>query len=92
MDDVKKMFQILVNGQSAMKAELLKKIEDEIKEVRHDINRLDLKIDKVDEKLTKSLDKIGKQLAFLEDDTPTREEFEQLENEVNKIKLQIAST
>ena len=37
---------------------------------------LSRKIDKVEKRLTERLDKIGGQLAYLEDDTPTREEAE----------------
>ena len=39
------------------------------------------RIDKVDLKV----DKLGKQLAYLEDDAPTREEFDDLEKRVDKI-------
>lgn len=60
--ELKKMIQIVINGQSAFKEEILK----EFKNLRE-------KIDNVDEKLTKRIDKIGRQLAFLEDDAPTRE-------------------
>jgi hypothetical protein len=60
------------------------------------IDKLDKKIDGVEERLTKRIDgveknltkiieKIGKQLAYLEDDTPTREEFDKLEKRVDKI-------
>lgn len=45
------------------------------------------KIDKVEENLTKRIDGIGKQLAYLEDDTPIREEFDKLEKKVDQIIL-----
>jgi hypothetical protein len=34
------------------------------------------------------IDKIGKQVAYLDDDTPTREEFDQLQNKVNQYLVQ----
>ncbi len=49
-------------------------------------NKLSTKIDTLDEKLTKRLDRIGGQVAFLEDDAPTRMEFNQLEKRVTTLK------
>jgi hypothetical protein len=39
----------------------------------------------VESNLTKRIDKIGPQVARLEDDTPTREEFDDLDNRVKKL-------
>lgn len=52
MDDTQKMFQMLVNGQSTMRGDLLTAIQ-----------KLDKKIDVVEERLTKRIDKIGMQIA-----------------------------
>ena len=81
MDDVKKMFRTIVNGQSAMKQELLSKIDSVDKKVEG----LDKKIDGVEERLTKRIDKIGLSVARLEDDAPTIKEFHKLENRVSKL-------
>ncbi|MDP3973925.1 MAG: hypothetical protein Q8P92_03770 [Candidatus Daviesbacteria bacterium] len=43
------------------------------------------KIDKVEKNLTGRIDKLGKSLAYLEDDAPTREEFDNLEDRVDKV-------
>ena len=90
MDEVNKMFRTIVNGQSAMKQELLSKIDSVDKKVEG----LDKKIDGVEERLTKRIDTIGLSVARLEDDAPTRDEHDKLEKRVTKIerKLQIQTT
>lgn len=42
-------------------------------------------MDQVEKNLTARIDKLGKQFAYLEDDTPTRDEFDNLEKRVNNI-------
>lgn len=81
MDDTNKMLRAVINGQSVMKEELLKKIDGVDKKV----DKLDSKIDGVEKRLTERIDKLGKQIAYLEDDTPTREEFDGLTSRVDKI-------
>jgi hypothetical protein len=68
----------IINGQSAMKSELLTKISG-----------LDKKIDGVEERLTKRIDKIGLTVAQLQEDAPTIEEFDELENRVTKLEHKI---
>ncbi len=81
MDDTKKMLQAVINGQSALKEELLKVIE-----------KVDLKVDGLQEemrgefkKVNARLDTLGESLAYLEDDAPTRDEFDDLEKRVEHI-------
>lgn len=71
-----KMLQILIDGQ---------------KSIRSDITSLEEKTEEGFVKVNKRLDIIGKSVAFLEDDTPTREEHDKLEKRVTKVerKLQI---
>jgi hypothetical protein len=45
---------------------------------------MDKKIDGVEERLAKRMDGLGKQLS-LEDDTPTREEFDNHEKRISKL-------
>lgn len=78
MDDLKKMIRMLISGQSILKSELLAKIESVDKKV----GKLDEKIDGVEKRLTQRIDKLGATLAYLEDDAPTREEFEALEKKI----------
>jgi len=87
MDDTKKMLQAIINGQSAMKSELLAKIDGVDKKV----DSLDKKIDKVEKNLTERIDKIGLQLASLEDDAPTLDEYDNLEKRVGKLEQKIVS-
>ena len=41
--------------------------------------------------MNKRIDKLGKSLAYLEDDTPTRDEFDGLEKRVEKVERNLAS-
>lgn len=81
------MLRAIINGQSALKQELLSKIGV----VHNEVKMLDKKIDKVEENLTGRIDKIGLQVARLEDDAPTREEHKILEQKVQKLEYKIAS-
>ncbi len=85
MNDTQKMLQAIINGQSAIKQELSSKID----RIDRKVDRLDEKLDKVEKNLTGRIDKLGKQLAYLEDDTPTREEYDDLEKRVDKIEQKV---
>jgi hypothetical protein len=88
MDDTKKMLQTIIKGQSAMKSELLReiqKVDQKVGRLEEKVDGLDKKIDKVEHKLTERIDRLGLQLARLEDDAPTRNEFEDLEKRVARI-------
>ncbi len=87
MDKTQTMFRQIINGQSAMKSELLGKIHN-----------LDKKTDDLRQEMrdgfkevNKRIDKIGLQIARLEDDTPTIEEFDKLEKRVTKVEQKVAS-
>ncbi|MFA5932464.1 MAG: hypothetical protein WCV81_05425 [Microgenomates group bacterium] len=84
MDDTQKMLQVIINGQSSLKQELTTRI-DKLDE------KLSGRIDKLDQKLTNRIDKLGKQLAYLEDDAPTREEHDVLKKRVDKIEKTIVA-
>ena len=85
MDDTKTMLRAIINGQSSFRQELLSKIDKLDKKIDHVDEKLSGRIDSLDEKLIKRIDTIGKQLAYLEDDAPTREEFDNLEKRVENI-------
>lgn len=70
-----KMLQMLLDGQKSIKNDI-KKLE----------KRLEIKIDEN----THRIDKLGLQIANIEDDAPTIEEFDQLENRVNIIEQNLA--
>lgn len=80
VNNTDKMLRTIINGQSVMKSELIEKID-----------KLDKKIDGVEERLTKRIDKIGLQVARLEDDSPTRDELDELEMRVTKVEKVAAS-
>lgn len=63
---------------------ILQSILDGQVSIRKDIKR-------VEKSLTARIDKIGKAVAYLEDDAPTREEHDELEDRVEKVEVQIAS-
>lgn len=89
MDDTNKMLKTIINGQSAMKSELLTKIEKLEKKVDVGFKDVYSHINSLDKKLTKRIDKIGLAVARLEDDTPTSEEFDNLVIKVDNIAKKI---
>lgn len=84
-DDTQKMLRVVINGQSAFRQEVLGKIDKLDQKLTRRIDGLDSKLDKAEKNLVQRIDKLGKQLAYLEDDAPTREEFDKLEERVDKI-------
>lgn len=84
-DDTNKMLRAIINGQSSMKSELITKIDKLDKKLTDRIDNLDKKIDGVEERLTKRIDIIGLHLENLDEDTPTREEFDELAKKVAVI-------
>jgi hypothetical protein len=92
MDDPKEMLRAIINGQSAMKSELLgeiqkveKKLSTEIGNLKTDLGSLRRETKEGFEKLTRRIDKIGLQVARLEDDTPTRDEFDNVDSRLKKL-------
>lgn len=80
IEDLQKMLKAVVNGLSTLRAETqsgFKTANKKIDDLEAGINR---RIDSVEERL----DNIGRQVAYLEDDAPTREEFNSLEKKVDK--------
>lgn len=92
MDDTKKMLRAIINGQSALKSELVGRIDKLEKKVDKGFVEVHEKIDDVEKRLTTRIDKLGCQLAYLEDDAPTREEHETLAKRVTKVEQKIVST
>ena len=86
MDEVKKMLKAVVAGQGALR----EYIGDEIKRLENKMDQGFARVDKRFEEVNGRIDKLGKQLAYLEDDTPTREEFDGLESRVVKVEKKIA--
>jgi chromosome segregation ATPase len=94
MDNTQKMLRAIINGQSAMKSELLgeiRKVDKKVDSLEGKVDALDKKIDQAEQRLTARIDKIGLQIARLEDDAPTIEEHDKLEKRVTKIEQKIAT-
>ncbi|OGM05688.1 hypothetical protein A2125_00185 [Candidatus Woesebacteria bacterium GWB1_43_5] len=77
-----KMLQAILNGQSAIREH----VSQQILNVRKDIKKVEKKVDEN----TKRIDKLGSQLAYLEDDAPTGEEFRALSKRVEKVESKTA--
>ena len=84
-DDSIKMLRAVINGQSSLKEELLGEIHKLDKEVKEGFKKVDDRFESLDSKLTKRIDKLGLQIASLEDDAPTIDEFDELAKKVTKI-------
>jgi len=85
------MLRAIMNGQSAMKQELLAKIDSVNKKLGNRIGSLEEKVDAGFKGVNQRIDKLGESLAFLEDDAPTREEHENLEKRVSRVENKVAS-
>lgn len=90
-DDTNKMLRTIINGQSVFRQEVLGRIDKLDKKIDGVEERLNERIDGAEKRLTNRIDKLGKQLAYLEDDTPTREEFDKLDKRVNKLEQKTIS-
>ncbi len=91
MNNIQKMLRSIINGQSAFRQEVLSKIDKLDSKLTGRIDGLENRINQVEKNLTVRIDKLGKQLAYLEDDTPTRKEFDGLSERVDKIEQKIAN-
>lgn len=91
MDDVKQMFRKIINGQSAMKSELITRINKVDEKLTGRVDSLQKEMRGGFKKVNERLDKIGLQAARLEDDTPTVEEFDKLEKRVTKVEQKVVS-
>lgn len=85
--EIKKMSKAVINHISTVKSELLM----EIKKSRDESNHKFEQMNKTLASHTKRLDRIGRNVVFLEEDTPTRDEFDRLESRVLKVENRIAS-
>ena len=91
MEDIKKMLRAVINGQSAMKQDLLKEIGKVETKIEKRIHGLESETRSGFKKVNGRLGKLGSQIAYLEDDAPTRKEHERLENRMKKVEQKLAS-
>jgi hypothetical protein len=85
MDDTNKMLRTIINGQSALKQEIL----GEIRKVDKKVDEVKVALKKTEERLTRRIDRLGSDLANLQDDAPTVDEFDDLNKRVKKLEGQI---
>lgn len=81
MDEIKEMLKAVINGQHALRSELF----GEISKFKKEMNALRQEVKNGFGEVNERLDKQGKQLAYLDDDAPTRDEFDILESRVDKL-------
>lgn len=91
MDDTQRMLQKIINGQSSLKQELLLKIDGLDKKLTLEINDLRKTTIEGFKRVNKRLDMQGKQLAFLDEDAPTSDEFRDLTKRVENLEQKFAS-
>ncbi len=87
MDDTKKLLRAVINGQSALKGEFIKKIDGLDKKLTGRIDDFEVKMDGGFQKVNERIDKLGKSLAYLEDDAPIKEEHDKLDERVGKLEV-----
>jgi uncharacterized protein YoxC len=92
MDDTQKMLRTIINGQSAMKSELLSEIRKGDEELGSEIKGLRKETKEGLKKVNRRLDLIGKQVAYLDDDAPTGEEHDELEKRVKKLEHKVVTS
>ena len=85
-----KLIQILIDSVASLRKDILDRFDKIDKKFENKFDLLDKKIDKLDIKLTTRIDKIGKQVAYLEDDAPTRDEHEKLVKRVERVEKKVA--
>ncbi|OGG12724.1 hypothetical protein A2875_02215 [Candidatus Gottesmanbacteria bacterium RIFCSPHIGHO2_01_FULL_46_14] len=76
-----KILQAILDGQTGLKKD--------IQEVRRDITEVKEEVRKTEGRLTARIDIVGLQVANLEDDAPTVEEFDKLAKRVSKLENRV---
>jgi hypothetical protein len=87
-DDVKElktMVRAIINGQSSMKADILKKLGDRISKVEDQVSEHRKETKQGFKDINNRADLIGKQLNTLDEDAPVGEEFAKLVKRVDKL-------
>jgi hypothetical protein len=87
MTDMKQMLAAIINGQSALKQELIARIDQLDQKLSGEINDVKNEV----QVNTDRINNLGLQLAKLEDDAPTREEFDAMDQRIQKVEIKVAS-
>lgn len=70
---------------------ILDKVSSLDRKVDNGFKEVNQRIDKTEKNLTARIDSLGLQIAGIEDDAPTIEEFDKLEGRVTKLESKLAS-
>lgn len=80
------ILQAILDGQTGLKKdiqEVRRGVKEVVKEVKEEVK-------KTEGRLTARIDKLGLQVASLEDDAPTNDEFDVLTKRVSKLENQVS--
>ncbi len=90
LDRIEKLVIGVVNGQSAMKSEVLSEMHKLDNKLTGRVDSLEKEMKNGFKEVNSRIDKIGMQVAELGDDTPTIEEFDKLKERVTKVEQKMA--
>ena len=85
IDELKTMVRAIINGQSSMKADILKKLGDRISKVEAQVSEHRKETKQGFKDINNRADLIGKQLNALDEDAPVGEDFNNLVKRVDKL-------
>ncbi len=91
-DDTTGMLRTIINNQSNFRQEMVGKLDRLDKKLTGKIDQVEKNLSERIDNVDNRLNKMGKQLAYLEDDAPTREEHTKLEKRVSKLERKVASS
>ena len=93
MNDTQQMFRKIINGQSALKSELLSKIgvlDHKIDKLEKGQEEIKTEMKQMEKRLTKRIDKIGYQEAVLDEDAVSYGDFDELEKRVTNLEEKVS--
>ncbi|MFA7300910.1 MAG: hypothetical protein WC069_01185 [Candidatus Shapirobacteria bacterium] len=90
MDDTQKMLKALIKGQVDLSNKIVG-LSVNIDNVHREVQDLRMETKDGFKKINDRMDTLGNSLAYLEDDAPTRDEFDNLETKVIKIEHILAT-
>jgi heterodisulfide reductase subunit C len=95
LTEIEKTLRAIANRQSSISEDILKskkEVLQEVKKVDNKVIKLDGEVKQGFKKVHERLDKIGLQVAYNEDETPSRDEHDALEKRVTKLEHHVSTT
>lgn len=90
MNEAQKLMKMMIDALTAFKQEVLGGVNKRFDKTDKEIGGLKKQIGDVELNLSTRIDNLGRQLAVLDDDAPSGEEFVDLKRRVTKIEQSIA--